>query len=74
MEVPEGTFNQKKALAGAFSLIVTALNKTEEDLPFQVCRVWRLTVIRLRWLRLVSWERKLHLRSHLLHPCYLSPH
>ena len=33
--------------------------------PCQVCRVWRLAVIRLRWLRLVSWERKLHLRSYL---------
>jgi len=27
-----------------------------------VCKQWRQTVIRLRWLRLVSFERKLHLR------------
>ena len=28
----------------------------------QVCRQWRATVTRLRWLRLMSWERRLHLR------------
>ena len=28
----------------------------------QVCRQWRDTVARLRWLRLMSFERKLHLR------------
>lgn len=27
-----------------------------------VCKQWRQTVIRLRWLRLVSFERKFHLR------------
>jgi len=28
----------------------------------QVCKLWRETVARLRWLRLMSFERKLHLR------------
>merc|ERR1719468_119422 len=28
----------------------------------QVCKLWRSTVLRLRWLRLVTWERMMHLR------------
>lgn len=28
----------------------------------QVCKLWRFTVLRLRWLSLLSFERKLHLR------------
>ena len=34
----------------------------EDDISVEVCKLWRQTVIRLRWLRLVSWERKFHLR------------
>jgi len=28
----------------------------------QVCKLWRVTVLRLRWLSLLTFERKLHLR------------
>ena len=30
--------------------------------PLKVCKLWRSTVLRLRWLRLVTWERMMHLR------------
>ena len=42
---------------------------TELRLGVQVCRLWRDTVARLRWLRLMSFERKLHLRLPLAGLC-----
>ena len=40
--------------------MIQFLEYDNDDL--EVCRQWRETVMRLRWLRLMSWERKVHLR------------